>query len=262
MKLDLNIQNGVRSTMPEIVEGFVVEQEAGQALSPHRLPSLEQVLKEIGPLPEEALILGMAEDGLPVLLNLWDPLPGPILVTGDARSGKTRFLQAIAGFAAATHAAGQVQYGVITADPHQWDGYADLPHCAGIFSAAHRHVTDFIRALAAWTEFSQASKQCMLLLIDGLDDFLCWNSGLSGDLQKILLQGPAGRVWPVVTMNTEHLQNTGHWLQYFHTRVFGYTTHTDAIHDAPSFGFENLSQGVEFSLKEKSGWIKFQIPGR
>ena len=37
-------------------------------------PSLSEVLAGIEPLPREALLLGVASDGLPVLLNLRDPL--------------------------------------------------------------------------------------------------------------------------------------------------------------------------------------------
>ena len=59
-------------------------------------PSLSEVLAGIEPLPREALLLGVASDGLPVLLNLRDPLPGPILVLGEAGAGKTTFLQTMA----------------------------------------------------------------------------------------------------------------------------------------------------------------------
>src|SRR5512138_298602 len=57
---------------------------------------LSRVLAEIGALPREALFLGIASDGLPVLLNLHDPHPGPMLVIGDEGAGKTAFLQSIA----------------------------------------------------------------------------------------------------------------------------------------------------------------------
>src|ERR1044072_8421512 len=56
-------------------------------------PALIDVLAEIGSLPAEALFLGVATDGLPVLLNLYDSHPGPILISGDEGSGKTAFLQ-------------------------------------------------------------------------------------------------------------------------------------------------------------------------
>ena len=45
-------------------------------------PGLKSVLQDLGPLPRAALFLGVADDQLPVLLNLADPVPGPVLVAG------------------------------------------------------------------------------------------------------------------------------------------------------------------------------------
>jgi hypothetical protein len=55
-------------------------------------PSLTDSLSELGPLPKEALLLGLAPDGLPVLLNLHDPSPGPLLIAADPGAGKTALL--------------------------------------------------------------------------------------------------------------------------------------------------------------------------
>ena len=52
-------------------------------------PSLADSISALGPLPNEALLLGLASDGLPVLLNLHDPHPGPLLVAADPGAGKT-----------------------------------------------------------------------------------------------------------------------------------------------------------------------------
>ena len=52
-------------------------------------PTLKSVIADASPLPHTALFLGLAEDGLPVLLDLHDPIPGPILVIADKDSGKT-----------------------------------------------------------------------------------------------------------------------------------------------------------------------------
>src|SRR6266508_518960 len=60
------------------------------------LPSLSEVLSDFVPRPHEALFLGVASDGLPVLLNLHDPVPGPILISADPGTGKTALLQTIA----------------------------------------------------------------------------------------------------------------------------------------------------------------------
>lgn len=263
MNLDLHVKNEILPMLPDIVEGTVVYPEMGQTVSSFGLSSLQKMLQEIGPLPEEALFLGRAEDGLPILLNLWDPQPGPILVAADTQAGRTEFLKTITRFVASTHRARQIQFGVITSRPDQWDGYEGDPHCVGVFSPAQRGVTDFIRALAVWIEVHQTTRQSVLLLIDGLDDFLTWNSGLGHALQKILVKGPAKRIWPVVTSSPHCCQNLGPWLDYFHTRVIGYTHQAGATLDDgyPLSSCTKASRRVEFSMKQKSQWIKFHIPG-
>ena len=73
-------------------------------------PTLRTVLADLSPLPREALFLGVASDGLPVLLNLYDSVPGPILITGDSNSGKTKLLQTIARAAELHRAASVLPY--------------------------------------------------------------------------------------------------------------------------------------------------------
>src|ERR687897_3803354 len=75
------------------------------------LPSLNEIIADFGPMPHEALFLGVASDGLPVLLNLHDPVPGPILITGDSGSGKTALLQTIAAAAGKPHPPEELQFG-------------------------------------------------------------------------------------------------------------------------------------------------------
>ena len=66
-------------------------------------PTISEVLTEFGPMPPEALFLGVASDGLPVLLNLHDPIPGPLLIIGDPGTGKTSLPQTIARAAEKMH---------------------------------------------------------------------------------------------------------------------------------------------------------------
>jgi hypothetical protein len=261
MNRDFPLKTAAMSALAEVVECPVEDKNIGQPVSTDGPFSLQQALKEIGPLPEEALFLGLAEDGLPVLLNLWDPAPGPILVAGDAHAGKTGLLQTLSRSAVATHDADEIQYGVITEHPDQWEADARYPHCIGIFSTGQRSVTDFIQALALWIKLKHSNRQSILLVIDGLEDFLSSNSGLAHGLQHILMYGPAKRIWPFITINLECLHIGQPWLRYFHTRVFGYTEHIDALNgDYSNAGFENLSRGLEFCMEDTSHWLKFRIP--
>lgn len=262
MNLDLSSSNVALSTLTDVMDGYVVDQQLCQGISIYELPSLQQILRRIGPLPKQALFLGLAEDGLPVLLNLWNPTPGPVLIAGDSRTGKTGLLQTVSRFAVATHNEREIQYGVITNRPDQWFDDVAYAHCIGIFSTGHNDATNFIRALAAWIELYEDPQQSILLLIDGLDDFPSWNCELMSDLQKILSHGPEKGIWTFATINMEDIRTPERLLGYFHTRILGYTRHVSAIdHDCPYSQLENVSRGTQFCWKEKQRWLTFRIPG-
>ena len=133
------------------------------------VPNLSDVLAEIGPLPREALFLGLASDRLPILLNLHDPHPGPMLVAGDAGSGKTAFLQTIAHSIAQTHQEKDVQFGVITNYPDEWENMEATPHRTGVFAVGHTDTHDFLHSLVSWAHANKNTQQSVLLLVDDLE---------------------------------------------------------------------------------------------
>ena len=111
------------------------------------LPPLYEVLNEFGPMPSEALFLGIASDGLPVLLNLHDSVPGPILIPGDAGTGKTALLQTVALAAGMMHQPEQLQFGALTSHPDEWSGLEAISNNVGIFPTYHQSAEDFILSL-------------------------------------------------------------------------------------------------------------------
>jgi hypothetical protein len=224
-------------------------------------PSLEQMLDEIGPLPKTSLFLGQAEDRLPVLLDLSDPRPGPILISGHTGAGKTRLLRTIARFLVYRHTPQMTQYGVITSCSQEWSDLAEAPHCVGIFPAQEKSAAEFVRALALWTRIRRMYRQPVLLLIDGLDEFEELNSAVGQDLETVLVDGPANQIWPIATIDPSRPGSSGNWLKHFRTRVFGYTASASLPGDPPDADLEALSRGTEFSLQARSGRIKFSIPG-
>jgi len=49
----------------------------------YETPTLEEILDELDPLPAYSLLLGLCEDGLPLILDLTDPYCGSFLIAGD-----------------------------------------------------------------------------------------------------------------------------------------------------------------------------------
>ncbi|NJC97708.1 MAG: hypothetical protein FIB03_15460 [Anaerolineae bacterium] len=225
-------------------------------------PSLNSVLSEIGPLPREALFLGIASDGLPVLLNLHDPLPGPLLVTADAGAGKTIFLQTIAQSLVHTHNPEDVQYGVITKYPEEWEGVKQTGHCVGIFPTFHNSAQDFILSLASWAHENKNPRQAILLMIDDLEEVARLDFDTVQNLRWLLLRGPARRVWPVITMNAERYGQVLAWIPGFRTRIFGRIKDgrvAGALGGDKASAFDTLEPRVQFSLRESENWIRFWL---
>ena len=226
------------------------------------LPSLSQVLADFGPMPQEALFLGVASDGLPVLLNLYDPVPGPVLITADPGAGKTGLLQTVALAAAKMHQPDDLQFGVLTNHPDEWNGMEDIPNNVGIFPLYHQSAEDFILSLASWAHGNKTSQQSVLLLLDDLEAASNLDFDARQNLRWLLLRGPARRVWPIITLNPSRMENIMPWLDAFRTRVFGTMRNQKQISqlDAVSAELESLNSGSHFTLQEGDHWLRFWLP--
>jgi hypothetical protein len=225
-------------------------------------PTLSRILAGFGPMPEEALFLGVASDELPVLLNLHDPVPGPLLIVSDAGAGKTAFLQTIARAAGEMHQPDKLQFGAVTGHPDEWSGFEDIPNNVGIFSVHNRSSEDFILSLASWAHGNKSSKQSVLLLLDGLDTVSNMEMDAVHNLRWLLLRGPSRRVWPIISLSTQRLGEMEAWLGAFRTRILGKIQNGNDIRQlqAGPANLGALSAGSEFTLREGDRWLRFWIP--
>jgi NACHT domain len=226
-------------------------------------PTLEGVLSEIASLPREALFLGMALDGLPVLLNLQDPVPGPLLITGDAGVGKTSFLQMIAQALQQTHRPQDVQFGVITNYPDEWENVSATDYCIGVFSAHETAAQDFLLSVAGWAHANK-SRQSMLLLIDDLELLTKMDADAIQNFRWLLMRGPSHRAWPIVTMNAERYGQSLAWIPMFRTRIFGKIEKphiTAAVGADQGSALDRLEPRIQFAMREYENWLRFWLPG-
>ena len=227
------------------------------------LPTLRSALADVSPLPREAAFLGLAEDGLPVLLNLYDPISGSILISGDQASGKTRLLQTIARAVELTHSASDVQYCIITQRPNEWDKFQGNPNNAGIYEIQNPATQDLIHSLVGWARNNNGEEQSVLLLIDDLETLIQLDQQTEQNLRWLFLRGPRFRTWPIVTINASRAHNIEPWLNFFRTRLFGFTKDsTDAsfLTSDPNKPLTTLVAGSEFTLREGDNWLNFWAP--
>jgi len=224
---------------------------------------LSVVIADTSPFPQEALFLGLAEDGLPVLLNLYDPIPGPILITGDRGSGKTSLLQMIARAAELLHSPSEVQYGVITQYPNEWANFPSNQNNAGVYTTQDNATHELLQSLVTWAHNNKSDGQSILLLIDDLEAMTKLDQLAEQNLRWLLLRGPSRRVWPIITINASQAQKMEAWLSLFRTRLFGCIRDSSDSHFVTGNSdksLDDLVAGSQFTMREGNNWLNFWTP--
>ena len=225
-------------------------------------PTMDSVLAKIGPLPHEALFLGVASDGLPVLLNVYDPVSGPLLVLGEAGAGKTAFLKSIAQALTQTHAPENLQYGIVTEHPDEWD--ISTKHCDGLFLAHQESAQEFMLSLVSWAHLHKTTRQSRLLLIDDLESVAKLGFDALQNFRWLLARGPSRRVWTIITMNADRYGQVFSWIPLFRTRIFGRIRNVqaaEALSSDKASALDRLEAPIQFSLRENEKWVNFWLPG-
>lgn len=226
-------------------------------------PTLDNLLDELGNVPAGALFLGMADDGLPVLLNLYDPLPGPLLLISDQKAGKTELLKSLALSASRMYEADEVQFSVATHEVEDWQELESLPHCAGILSIETSDARELVSSLYEWAHQNNDSQQAVLFLLDGLDKISEWDETLKSQFRWLLMRGPSRRVWPILTLNSTMIGEAKEWFSLFKTFIYGKISNpslADVLTGAGRANLGALREGVQFSMKEGNHWLRFWIP--
>jgi hypothetical protein len=239
------------------------EIESTRALSPILPnPPLSKVLDDLGAMPTEGLFLGVASDGLPMLLNLHDAVPGPLLVLGDAGAGTTDLLQIIARASGITHSPNALRFGVLTNHTEEWNGFERIPNNAGVFPLYADSSQEFLLTVAGWARGSKTESQSVLLLLDDLEAATNLDFEARQTLRWLFLRGPARRVWPIVTLNANRGDGIKPWLEAFHTRIFGSIKDNHRAHQLMADGasLHTLNSAAQFTLREGNHWVRFWLP--
>ena len=246
-------------TLTEAVEG----KRTPQTPPTTALPSLASLLADSNSLPQEALYLGLAEDGLPVLLNLNDPTPGPILATGDESSGKTSLLNMIARGVDLVHSPSEVQYCIITNHIDEWNHFDKSENSVGMYPIQHDSTSTILESLVEWAHSNKGKQNSVILFVDDLYEVSKLGGLTEQHLRWLLLRGPSRNVWPIVTVNSAKATQLPEWLTFFRTRFFGQTKDTEiakVITGTSLFKINDLIAGSQFAMREGNKLLKFWVP--
>jgi hypothetical protein len=237
-----------------------VETRIGPGPTPQIVPLNPLELFET--LPPDSLLFGFASDGLPLMLHLRNPQPGPVLVIGDQGCGKTDFLKKLVLSTQRLMPPGEIQFAVLTDFPDEWARVSAPEHLLGVWSISEPVAADLLYQLDCRVE-TPDENQPTILLFDGLDSLLALDDESQNDLADLLARGPQSLIWPLVTVNAEQALELPEWLAFFQTRILGRISDThiaQQLASMPGAPLSSLSSNSQFCLRENSHWLKFWLP--
>ena len=282
----------IQLTPTELTEPAV--QTAPSTSSPAALNpiDLEQVIASHQPLPKGSIILGVGQDGRPLLLEFSDPSTGGILILGEDAQHNRRHLQFVLASARLLNRADQIEIHVITAEAGQFARASTglqiiRPEHSGtfellgnLFEIAERrlqvHPSASQKLLGTLEQLkrkilnqvapdeTRASGPVHILAIDQIDQLISQMEPESlSFLRWLLRKGPEANIWTVATLSSQCSDLDWKTLRSFGLQLVGQIEHPHAaakMSRIPAAVQRSLSPGKEACLELDGEFIRFAIP--
>lgn len=220
------------------------------------LPSLEEVLASQADLPALSLLLGLGEDGLPLVLDLEDPDASAFLIASDDGFDNTALLHSIVTAALKGNHPNDLLVHLIS--PHADDllNFHHQPHFRLSYTPFHPGTPIVIEELVNLVVSRQGDTvpgSCQILGIDGLD--LLWQAlppQARLNMDWLIRNGPAAGLWVIATVESTYLADSlTSAISLFPSRILGQVSQPNLARYLSGLGrsyLADLIPGQEFLL--------------
>lgn len=230
---------------------------------------LNKLLKKYNYIPPQTAFLGVCEDGQPVLFDLTDHRVGPLLIMGDAGSGKTALLKVMIQSAVAINSPSEINYLVFSQNPQEWQELTTeglrTGHCLAGVVKTPEETDEWLMRLSDMVEKRYNGKELsapLLVILDDLRFVVGADTSIRLNLEWLLKIGPAMHIWPVVTLRTADALAMGRWTSQFRTRFLGHMPN-EGVNRLGLFNgldAEKLAPGKQFAIHVQEDWLTFKLP--
>ena len=173
-------------------------------------PTLEEVLDNLGPLPTEAVLMGVVEeDGLPLLFDThnWSGNVSPNILIWN---GETSFLKVVAEFILNRDESSQLQdeieFVVFTNNVEEWDFLMNKTSkiknspCIGVIPFWSDVADQVLLALGSWIHDGYHPNHSVIVLVEGVENILKMDTNAKQNFHYLLVKGGNKRVFAVGTV--------------------------------------------------------------
>src|SRR5271157_4351060 len=230
---------------------------------------LADLLHKFNYIPPQTAFLGVCEDGQPVLFDLTDHRVGPLLIMGDASSGKTILLKVLVQSAVSINSPSEINYLVFSQKPEDWQDLTSeglrSGHCLTETIKGPQETAEWLMNLSDMVEKRYNGKELsapLLVILDDLRFVLGADSSVRLNLEWLLKIGPSMHIWPIVTLRTPDALAMGRWTSQFRTRFLGCMSNEGVNRLGLYNGLdaEKLIPGKQFAIHVQQDWLTFNLP--
>lgn len=261
--------NGLLASLNNQARATAVNAEKNDAIQEELIwpPTLQAMLEQADELTPFSMILGVCDDCLPFVLDLKNPSPGAILVSGEHGSGKTRLLASMLHSAAYLSEPDQVKLYVASPAPGEFSTLAQIEHCQEVINTQGSAYESLILELADLAETRQRNTPQPPVILVAIDDLQSNLHALSEQafarLCWLVRHGPRAWIWIIAATAPEHAKDIHpRLLAAFRTRLVG------PLHDRSLTGLlsgdhgldtRGLEHGYQFCVPYGEDWLPFWI---
>ncbi len=229
---------------------------------------LHTVLQAWSPLPSGSVLLGICDDGLPLLVDLYNPAPGSLLLVGDLEPANRNLLRIILASIGILHRPSEVELHLVTDRPEAYQGLLGVPGVIRVHSPYDRGLPELIGYFASRASQRQSGRQTSRVAVLGIEDIETVVSQLSvervGELSWLAASGPMEGSWVFAGLDASRYRGLDPVLfQAFRTRLVGSSRERKAaeyLSGLPVAVSRNLDPGVGYCVKFAGEIIRFWLP--
>jgi hypothetical protein len=254
------------AAFPAITRGFPAARQG----KPRKMPlTVGGLLEPVQPGALPALLLGVCADSLPFLVELGDPEIGAILVSCEKGTGKTHQLQVMAESAIRLSAPSDLQVGILTYKPNEWDAWRKSTqkkkYLQGIYAWYDPWAEAMIQTLVDIAEARRSGVHMganILLILDDLNfvEELSYEAQIN--LHWLLEYGSQSQLWVAGAINAHQAADMRYWVDPFKTRIIGRVVSAEnaALLSLQSDAKVNDLEPALFRVRTGTDWITYRLP--
>ncbi len=168
---------------------------------------LNNYINSIEPLAYYSVLLGICDDGLPLLIDLCNHNLGSVLISGRQFTANQLLLRIMLKATILLNPPQYVQLSVITHHVNTFESDLTASHCHGILRPNIREASELVMELCALVEQRNSGRQrgpAIILAIDELNTLICEvDENIRSHFSWLLREGPFAKVWPIACISED-----------------------------------------------------------